>query len=73
MPRRKKWMPLSPRQIRKLKELDTKIKQAEVQLKDVEPDTTLVMIEMDKPRETHIMKRGNYLDTRRKSGGAHPG
>ncbi len=46
-----------------LKRIDQQIKQAEARLKSVEPDTTLVMIEMDEPRETHIMKRGNYLDT----------
>ncbi|MBI1375580.1 MAG: DUF1553 domain-containing protein [Phycisphaera sp.] len=31
------------------------------ELDNIEPPTTLVMVEMDKPRETHVMMRGNYL------------
>lgn len=27
----------------------------------LQPPSTLVMVEMDQPRETHIMRRGNYL------------
>jgi len=31
-------------------------------LAEIIPITTLVMVEMDESRETHIMKRGNFLD-----------
>ena len=31
------------------------------QIKAVKPGTTLVMIEQDKARKTHILRRGNYL------------
>lgn len=30
------------------------------QLEQIQPDTTLVMVEMDKPRDTHILTRGDY-------------
>ena len=32
----------------------------------IKPPTTLVMVEMDKPRETRVMSRGNYLDPKQK-------
>jgi mono/diheme cytochrome c family protein len=31
-------------------------------LAEIAPDTTLVMVEMDQPRETMIFKRGNFLE-----------
>ncbi|NNE91267.1 MAG: DUF1553 domain-containing protein [Verrucomicrobiales bacterium] len=49
-----------------LKVIDQKTKQAQAKLKAVTPDSTLVMIEMEEPRETFVMKRGNYLDTAEK-------
>ena len=36
------------------------------QINGLEPDETLVMVEMDEPRETHILNRGNYLDPGKK-------
>jgi len=30
------------------------------QLNNIKPDTTLVMVELDKPRQTHIMNRGDW-------------
>lgn len=45
-----------------LKELDRGLARLDAQLKKLEPDSTLVMVEMEEPRETRIMKRGNYLD-----------
>ncbi|MBB02819.1 MAG: hypothetical protein CMJ47_09250 [Planctomyces sp.] len=44
-----------------LARLDKRIQQVEKQLKAVQPDTTLVMVEMDEPRQTHILERGEYL------------
>jgi hypothetical protein len=32
------------------------------QFDEIQPETTLVMVEMNEPRETHIFKRGNFLD-----------
>jgi len=34
----------------------------EKQLKQIRPPTSLVMVEMDKPRPTHVFKRGSFLD-----------
>lgn len=38
------------------------IGETEKLLKEIEPVTTLVMVEMEENRETYIMKRGNFLD-----------
>ena len=43
------------------KELNQEIARLDKELKELEPDKTLVMVEMDEPRTTHIMKRGDYL------------
>ena len=34
---------------------------ADAELTDLEPDTTLVMVEQPSPRETRVFKRGNFL------------
>ena len=44
-----------------LQSLNEKIAEVSRKIKGVEPDTTLVMIEQEDVRETHIMMRGNYL------------
>jgi len=44
-----------------LAKLERQVRQLEKQLKAVQPDTTLVMVELDEPRETHILERGEYL------------
>ena len=44
-----------------LQKLDSQVAAMKRKLNAIAPDTTLVMIEMEEPRETHIMKRGNYL------------
>lgn len=44
-----------------LQKLETNLKKAEKQLASLPSPSTLVMIEMEKARETHVMKRGNYL------------
>ena len=43
-----------------LKRLDGEIKQTQAKIDLVQPDTTLVMVEMEKPRETFVMLRGDY-------------
>ena len=45
----------------KRKKLDAQITALQKKLKSLDAPTTLVMIEMEKPRETNIMLRGNYL------------
>ncbi len=45
------------------KALNARIKSLREKIKGAEPDKTLVMVEMPAARETHIMKRGNYLET----------
>jgi hypothetical protein len=42
------------------------IGKAEALLFKIKPVTTLVMIEMEKKRETHVMARGNYLTPKQK-------
>jgi hypothetical protein len=44
------------------KRLDAEIASAKKALEKIQPPTTLVMIEMDTPRKTHILSRGNYLN-----------
>ena len=43
-----------------LKAIDRQVAAAKKSLTETEPDTTLVMVEMDKPRETFVMIRGDY-------------
>ncbi|HSG73290.1 MAG TPA: DUF1553 domain-containing protein, partial [Planctomycetaceae bacterium] len=43
-------------------ELNGTIEKLQKQIDAIKPPTTLVMVEMDKPRPTSIMKRGNFLD-----------
>ncbi len=57
----KKLREFHRKQNRKLIELNNKITEIRDKLKKTEPPTTLVMVEMEKPRETHILSRGNYL------------
>ena len=45
-----------------LKKLRTALAALDEQLKTLEPTTTLVMAELDKPRPTHVFKRGNFLE-----------
>ncbi|MGB0596866.1 MAG: PSD1 and planctomycete cytochrome C domain-containing protein [Rubripirellula sp.] len=40
--------------------LDAEMADLEKQLQQLKPDTTLVMVEMDQPRETSVMIRGDY-------------
>lgn len=42
--------------------LTEQLNQVRQQLNALEPDTSLVMVEMDKPRMNNIFKRGNFLD-----------
>ena len=44
-----------------LKTLELKVLAVDKQIKAVKPSTTLVMIEQDKARKTHVLRRGNYL------------
>ena len=46
--------------------LGKKIGEAEDLLSKIKPATTLVMIEMEEKRETHVMARGNYLSPKQK-------
>ncbi|MEM8952828.1 MAG: PSD1 and planctomycete cytochrome C domain-containing protein [Verrucomicrobiota bacterium] len=46
----------------KVKEIDAEIARVDRLFNELAPPTTLVMVEMEEPRETKIMKRGNYLD-----------
>lgn len=45
-----------------VKKLTGQMKKVKQQLESVQPDETLVMVEMANPRETHLFNRGNYLD-----------
>ncbi|MBL4886661.1 MAG: PSD1 domain-containing protein [Planctomycetaceae bacterium] len=47
-----------------LAKLNSQIKKVQADLKKMQPPSTLVMIEMDEPRKTHILSRGNYLSPR---------
>ncbi len=44
----------------RLKSIDQKIARIERQSKQLKPDTTLVMVELDEPRETFVLLRGDY-------------
>ncbi len=43
-----------------LNSINQKIARIEKQIAALRPETTLVMVEMDKPRETFVLKRGDY-------------
>ena len=43
--------------------IDSKLKSAKSKRDSVQPDTTLVMVEMEEPRETFVMLRGDYENT----------
>ncbi|WP_037247817.1 PSD1 and planctomycete cytochrome C domain-containing protein [Rhodopirellula baltica] len=45
----------------KARALQRKIQKLTKQLESTQPATTLVMVEMEEPRETFVMQRGNYL------------
>lgn len=40
--------------------LNEKLQKVRSSINSIQPDTSLVMFEMEEPRETHIMKRGEY-------------
>jgi hypothetical protein len=48
--------------IPEIRQFDAEIQSLTKQIRETEPTTTLVMVERDEPRETHVMIRGNYLD-----------
>ena len=50
----------------KLLALQKKVGDLEKSLKKVTPPTTLVMVEMDEKRDTHVMARGSYLSPKQK-------
>jgi hypothetical protein len=45
----------------KLKAVALKVLALDKQIKTTQPPTTLVMVELEKGRPTHVMRRGNYL------------
>ena len=49
-----------------LAELEKSVIAAKKKVDAIKPVTTLVMVEMDKSRETRVMSRGNYLDPKQK-------
>jgi len=49
-----------------VKDLEKAVADAKKKVDAIKPPTTLVMVEMDKPRETRVMSRGNYLDPKQK-------
>lgn len=49
-----------------LKSLEQEIQKIDQEIAGLKPRTTLVMIDMEKPRETHIMIRGDYLSMGKK-------
>ena len=59
-PQRKKLRAEYERRNPQLAELDQSIAKIEKELKTVVPQTTLVMQEMESPRETFVMLRGDY-------------
>lgn len=40
----------------------TELARAQKQIGELKPPTTLVMVEMEEPRKSHVLNRGNYLD-----------
>ncbi len=55
-----------------LKKLDQKMEKVNRQLAELKVPSTLVMVEMEEERETHVMNRGNYLDLGEKVVAATP-
>ncbi len=66
---------LTPKQLSQLQEhhsksnprltkVDERVKQIEAQIEKMKPPSTLVMIEMEKQRQTKVFDRGNYLSQR---------
>ncbi len=55
-----------------LQKMETDLNKAKKQLAALPSPSTLVMIEMEKPRETHVMKRGNYLSPAEKVSASTP-
>ena len=49
-----------------VQELEKAVVAAKKKVDSIKPATTLVMVEMDKSRETHLMSRGNYLNPKQK-------
>ncbi len=47
---------------KQLTTLNKNLSETDKLIKEIEPVTTLVMVEMEEDRETFIMKRGNFLD-----------
>ncbi len=45
-----------------LAKLGLQIETVSKKLKQIEPPTTLVMVELDEPRKTHVLSRGDYLN-----------
>ncbi len=55
-----------------LQQLEAMLAQSKKQLAALPSPSTLVMVEMDKARETHVMKRGNYLSPAEKVSASTP-
>ncbi len=47
---------------RPLRDLDAEIAGRRKELAAIRPPSTLVMVEMEQPRETHVLARGSYLE-----------
>ncbi len=48
--------------LRSRRELRHAFREASARVEELGPTDTLVMVEMDRPRDTHVLKRGNFLD-----------
>ena len=59
-------------QVSGVKSVRDQIKKKEDELKRIKPPSTLIMVEMDKSRDTHILVRGNYLNPGKKVGYGTP-
>ncbi len=55
-----------------LMKLDQTMAAAQRRLKAIDSPSTLVMVEMEKPRETHVMTRGEYLNKAEKVDASTP-
>jgi len=56
-----------------IQKLDLELQRLRKQRTELTPDQTLVMVEMDDPRKTHVMKRGNYLSPEEEVSADTPG